>query len=218
MNPPDMFRDGKRLREHSMKDLLALSGKLLPEFDRRRNIRDMFTKKPSLKSAQSSTLAEVDETDGADLLQTGSYAAEGSAASAAPLISSQKRKSELVEDAPTSTLDATEKESGSNKKPGADTPPTRPFKRSKSGTIPVPASTPGKGQQSLKGFFKPKSPAPNTRAKTPARQGEELEALAKDVPEPVPGEGAPVQTQSSVSLSTLPHSCAESIGSAKSFA
>jgi AP endonuclease 2 len=46
MNPLGMFKNGERLQEFdSLKDLLPLSGRLLPEFDRRRSIRDMFTPK-----------------------------------------------------------------------------------------------------------------------------------------------------------------------------
>ncbi|KAK2045790.1 endonuclease/Exonuclease/phosphatase [Colletotrichum somersetense] len=53
MNPVGMFQDGKRLREWSAKDLLPLSARLIPEFDRRRNIRDMFMKKPLGKPSPS---------------------------------------------------------------------------------------------------------------------------------------------------------------------
>ncbi|MCJ1473434.1 Class II abasic (AP) endonuclease [Lambiella insularis] len=53
MNPEGMFHKGQRLREHTIKDMLPLSGKLIPEFDRRQNIRDMFKRKPSLSSEQS---------------------------------------------------------------------------------------------------------------------------------------------------------------------
>ncbi|KAI8159828.1 DNA-(apurinic or apyrimidinic site) lyase 2 [Colletotrichum sp. SAR 10_70] len=49
MNPSDMFRQGDRLREWAAKDLLPLSAKLIPEFDKRRSIRDMFMKKPTTK-------------------------------------------------------------------------------------------------------------------------------------------------------------------------
>lgn len=45
MNPPDMFSDGQRQRDWSAsRDLLPLSAKLIPEFDRRQSIRDMFKK------------------------------------------------------------------------------------------------------------------------------------------------------------------------------
>jgi AP endonuclease-2 len=45
MNPTGMVaKDGQRLREWHTKDVLPLSAKLIPEFDRRQSIRDMFTK------------------------------------------------------------------------------------------------------------------------------------------------------------------------------
>ncbi|PGH26683.1 exodeoxyribonuclease III [Polytolypa hystricis UAMH7299] len=47
MNPPGTFERGNRLREYSTKNLPPLSGRLIPEFDRRRSIKDMFFKKPT---------------------------------------------------------------------------------------------------------------------------------------------------------------------------
>jgi AP endonuclease-2 len=49
MNPPGMFKGGQRLQQWSNKDLLPFSGRLLPEFDRRRSIKDMFRKQTSTK-------------------------------------------------------------------------------------------------------------------------------------------------------------------------
>ncbi|KAI6247698.1 DNA-(apurinic or apyrimidinic site) endonuclease 2 [Erysiphe necator] len=40
----DFFKNGVRQRHWCPKDLLPLSGKLIPEFDRRRSIKDMFAK------------------------------------------------------------------------------------------------------------------------------------------------------------------------------
>lgn len=47
VNPPGMFLKGQRQRQWSQQDLLGLSAKLIPEFDGRQNIRDMFNKKSS---------------------------------------------------------------------------------------------------------------------------------------------------------------------------
>lgn len=70
MNPTSMVaRDGQRLREWHTKDVLPLSAKLIPEFDRRQSIRDMFTKSagtkpssfpssPALEGAKESTSGE----------------------------------------------------------------------------------------------------------------------------------------------------------------
>ncbi|KAF7548340.1 hypothetical protein G7Z17_g7128 [Cylindrodendrum hubeiense] len=63
LNPPGMFHGDQRLRDWGPKDLLHLSARLIPEFDRRQSIRDMFTKKasPSL-SQQDSTSTDRAET------------------------------------------------------------------------------------------------------------------------------------------------------------
>lgn len=61
MNPEGMFVNGQRQIEWSNKHLLPMSGKLIPEFDRRRNIKDMFAMKPSLPKP-TSTLTERDES------------------------------------------------------------------------------------------------------------------------------------------------------------
>ncbi|KAF2643446.1 DNase I-like protein [Massarina eburnea CBS 473.64] len=52
MNPPNVFKDGVRLREPSPP--LPLSGRLLPEFNKRRNIMDMFKKTAAAPPAQAS--------------------------------------------------------------------------------------------------------------------------------------------------------------------
>jgi len=54
LNPPGTFRNGIRVHPWTAKNLLPISGKLIPEFDRRRNIRDMFSRKPSLATSPSS--------------------------------------------------------------------------------------------------------------------------------------------------------------------
>lgn len=64
MNPPGMFHDGKRVQNWDSKDILPLSAKLIPEFDRRRNIRDMFTKTAagSLALSTNSIAGATDNT------------------------------------------------------------------------------------------------------------------------------------------------------------
>lgn len=60
---PGMFKDGIRQREWSISDLLPLSVKLLPEFDRRRNIKDMFSRKTSCSlEAQKVNKVKVEVT------------------------------------------------------------------------------------------------------------------------------------------------------------
>lgn len=65
-NPTGMVAgDGQRLREWNTKDVLPLSARLIPEFDRRQNIRDMFTKNAvaKLSSSPSSPALEVQAQD-----------------------------------------------------------------------------------------------------------------------------------------------------------
>src|SRR6266516_5152634 len=62
MNAEGAVQNGERIQDWSVKELLPLSGKLIPEFDRRRNIRDMFSKKPQL-STQRSLNDEIASSD-----------------------------------------------------------------------------------------------------------------------------------------------------------
>ncbi|OBT64463.1 hypothetical protein VE03_05315 [Pseudogymnoascus sp. 23342-1-I1] len=83
MNAVGMFQDGFRQRDWTVKDLLPTSAKLLPEFDRRRNIRDMFTKIPPLTHEESHTtsLARVGGETKPERPTTGVIKQEGKAAS-----------------------------------------------------------------------------------------------------------------------------------------
>ncbi len=152
MNPPGMFRDGKRLRAYALKDAPAFSGKLLPEFDRRRNIKDMFTRKPSLVSAQNSmptpstppatpSVAE-DEGNKDEIVSD-----RNNLNSPAQLPGSQKV-------APPADAVPKAEPSPERKRAATGAPTSKPAKRSKAGGPSVLSTTPNKGQQSLKGFFK----------------------------------------------------------------
>lgn len=155
MNPNGMFENGVRQREYNpTKDVPPLSGKLLPEFTKRRNIRDMFNKKPVLAkptstpdhSSNGATLASDREVaapiatnipDQEDLPLTEATSPNDIASevgpmgqSASPLKSPEKRRA-----------------------PSAS--PVKSVKRSKSNLSAASNGGPSlaKGQQSLKGFF-----------------------------------------------------------------
>ncbi|EYE96224.1 DNA-(apurinic or apyrimidinic site) lyase APN2 [Aspergillus ruber CBS 135680] len=139
MNPPGMFQNGERQQEYSTKYLLPISGRLIPEFDRRRNIKDMFARKPVQRSSTVSTTLErttlVQEKE-----------------SQSPAISDENNTPsvQVTEDTRT-TKGITRKRNEESQ-----STPTASMKRTKSMTTQAPApSTPG--QKSLKGFFKPKS-------------------------------------------------------------
>ncbi|PVI06561.1 DNase I-like protein [Periconia macrospinosa] len=130
MNPPGMFHKGHRQRDYTLKDSLPLSGKLLPEFDRRQTIKDMFKKKsttsPSLKTP---TASQLQGTPGTSMSSSTSQQAD-SGNSTTALNSPEKRRL-------------------------STSSPAKPAKRSKSNTASSQSMLP-KGQQSLKGFFTPK--------------------------------------------------------------
>lgn len=164
MNPPGMFQEGIRLREYSSKYVPSLSGRLLTEFNKRQNIRDMFSKRPAAPKpvdviAIPSPLgaleaaAVISPTQGAD---------KGSelAGSTNPLFPANSQTVQA-----TSPLASSEKRLAS-----ASASPSKSIKRTKS-SHQAPSSNPpslAKGQQSLKGFFQKRSkiPGPDSAAIT----------------------------------------------------
>ncbi|EXF82663.1 DNA lyase [Colletotrichum fioriniae PJ7] len=165
MNPSGMFHGGKRLREWSQKDLLPLSAKLIPEFDRRRNIRDMFMKKPAPKPAPS---------PGSTLLELHSLPTEDD--SDYP-VTTQETQDPEASQATTTTEDAPAASQASMQSNAARLPPpkaTPSLSQSTSPLVKRPAESAasakrapkksktnesdGKAQSTLMGFFKPKNP------------------------------------------------------------
>ncbi|KAI9748996.1 MAG: hypothetical protein M4579_007047 [Chaenotheca gracillima] len=166
MNAPGMFEDGIREKEYSMKGLPALSGKLIPEFDKRRSIRDMFTRKPSISTQRSESDASIshkpdssaDQQDTSPIHQLTST----NGSSQSPGKAAQTSKLPTVVESPSPKRGVAPGSASAS--PMKRAPPSETFsspkaqKRSKSTSTPATATL-GKGQQSLKGFFKPKTPA-----------------------------------------------------------
>ena len=158
MNPEGMLSKGQRQREYSTKDILPLSGKLIPEFDGRRSIRDMFTRK---LSRQPSTIDEPPVT-----------APKASSTSTPPEnVKLPSLQPNMISTGPLSTtressVGTASSVSAGKKRSSADTPSNKPLKRSKSGSTAPTPPVPGKGQQSLKGFFKPKAITSNDASST----------------------------------------------------
>lgn len=146
MNPAGVFQDGVRQRDWTVKDLLPMSAKLIPEFDRRQSIKDMFFKKPAAKPLLS-------------------FNAEP-ASSNQPIISTQVRdptSSEMSEvseparsqQASTASTTSPSKLAGSLKRSSSATAAgSRVQKKAKAESS---KGSSGKGQSSLMGFFKPKA-------------------------------------------------------------
>lgn len=135
MNPPGAFENGERRIKWKVQDVPAFSAKKMPEFDRRRSIRSMFTA-PNVKKSQSSDPA-LRET--IDIHTKNDSAATNLRGDQDALISpdNNPHASEL------------EAENSPLKRKVSSTPKEKHVKRQKaeSGTLK------SKGQQSLKGFF-----------------------------------------------------------------
>jgi AP endonuclease 2 len=159
VNPPGTFKDGKRLKDYSAKDIPALSAKLIPEFDRRRNIRDMFTRKLSLVPETNKGSPAAGDSHGSSSAQglTDEKDIEGDTFATPPptqefSISSPPEKN--------SKLSMSLNKLQVAKRQPTEVSSSRPAKRTKpTGTQASSTQSAGRGQQSLKGFFKPKNPA-----------------------------------------------------------
>ncbi|KAM0718072.1 hypothetical protein Q7P37_006404 [Cladosporium fusiforme] len=138
MSPPGTFVDGERQREWKVQDIPAFSGKRLQEFDKRRSIKSMFAA-PKQKQATTGN-----DTPG-------------------ELATRQKEESVLA----TQSLIASTPANGTNVSSGSSVDLKR---KSTAASKPAPAkklksdsntglngSAASKGQQSLRGFFQPKS-------------------------------------------------------------
>ncbi|EMD65469.1 hypothetical protein COCSADRAFT_169947 [Bipolaris sorokiniana ND90Pr] len=155
MNPAGMFKDGVRQRDYDpAKDVPALSGKLLPEFTKRRNIRDMFSKKstpPKPNPNPTPAVAQLDVTTKADVASTASTAEEQMDRDLALAIEASKADM-LADTENKTTFSQSPLKSAEKRRASASASPGKPIKRGKPGALAV--STKGnKGQQSLKGFF-----------------------------------------------------------------
>ncbi|KAM0804965.1 DNA lyase Apn2 [Usnea florida] len=138
MNPPDMFLSGNRQREYSATtDPLPSSGKLMPEFFGRRNIRDMFARKPSLPQSKTSDFTTASQRN-SDLEML------------SPITGTTEQSCNS-----TVTVPANSPPSVSKKRSAPTTTGSKFIKRGKFRHTTIEPPVTGKGQQSLKGFFKP---------------------------------------------------------------
>ncbi len=166
MNPPGMFKGGQRQREWSPKDHLPMSAKLIPEFDRRQSIRDMFFKKAAPSAKGNATTGPTSKPDSPTATKAPAAAHTGPDEfhqdSMAPM--SPTRTTATVTESKTAssgdTSTSPQRPLAAKRQAEPSTPQTRPLKKGKvalsreNSTKPAP----GKSQSSLKGFFKPKMP------------------------------------------------------------
>lgn len=194
MNPHGMFQNGERQQEYSTKYLLPISGRLIPEFDRRRNIKDMFARKPVQKS--STVSATPERTTSVQEKESQSPATSDG----------NNTPSAQVTDETKITKGITRKRNQSA--------PTASIKRTKSTATQLPAPS-APGQKTLKGFFKPKSSpskpsptqisddTPSERPESPSKRSIPSSSQPEDTPpqtkphDPSTNEHAPSASQES---------------------
>ena len=149
MNLPAMFIKGQRQRDYSAKDILPLSGRLIPEFDGRRSIRDMFTRKPLTQVSTSMMSLKPNAKEAITPIDM--------APAEVADIASETKATSNVDDASSSSSATKPIDATSKKRSATNASTSRVLKRSKSGSTATTPTISGKGQQSLKGFFKPKT-------------------------------------------------------------
>ncbi|MCJ1245827.1 Class II abasic (AP) endonuclease [Trapelia coarctata] len=173
MNPPGIFANGRRLREYSVKDTLPLSGKMIPEFDRRQSIREMFKRKPMLPTLQSGVPSIAQEPPPNATIP--SDAQPRSAAT--PAADSHSFSAKVSSVQPSTPKNLASMGGGiantTSLKRAASDATNMSLKRGKSeATSSKPsAMSQGKGQQSLKGFFKPNTAGASSQAGIPRSNG-----------------------------------------------
>ncbi|EOO01346.1 putative dna-(apurinic or apyrimidinic site) lyase 2 protein [Phaeoacremonium minimum UCRPA7] len=159
MNPPGMFEEGQRKKEWTTKDLLPLSAKLIPEFDRRRSIRDMFSKKGGASKPKDQSAAagskKIPEQDLAPPTPLPLTTTPEAVLDEDPAVGDDPF---AIPQHPSRAIPIT------TPKRQASTVSDRPQKKQKPSLVKQGSkSTSGKAQSSLTGFFKPKTASPSKK-------------------------------------------------------
>ncbi|KAK4247846.1 Endonuclease/exonuclease/phosphatase [Corynascus novoguineensis] len=170
MNPPGMFKDGIRQREWCQKDLLPISAKLIPEFDRRQSIKDMFFRRTSASGKTKSNPTAISSQcmlTGSDIVlgERGSEPQKDSGPSGTQQPSQPTSTIAVPSTASNgSTPTSPQKPPPQKRQAGSSMSPTRPQKKGKLSLNRESSSKSASGlsQSSLKGFFKPRTPTTNS--------------------------------------------------------
>ncbi|KAI1365412.1 DNA lyase [Xylaria arbuscula] len=183
MNPPGVFKNGVRLREWSTKDMLPLSAKLIPEFDRRQSIKDMFFKKPSALKAMSSLSQE------SSVNQANSISEKLVTPTPQSTAESELPSATLATRSPVQTPSGSLKRTSSASASASTS--NKSQKKARAGPNKEPS---GKGQSNLMGFFKPKPTGNDTK-----KPEEQIPAPASGLDGTVEAEPSHTPTGSDVS-------------------
>jgi AP endonuclease-2 len=184
LNPPGMFKDGKRLRDYdAAKDPRPTSGKLMTEFNKRRSIKDMFAKKPTLATSKTSSATNtISPEPNKDMSAMEPTLAASKTSSAANTTLSELNKgtgtvysggmasSHPFEEEHTTTKTAVPMNpvTSPEKRRASATSPAKSMKRTKSNIGNGNSQSSSKGQKTLTGFFaaKPSAPKPEAGSST----------------------------------------------------
>ena len=141
MNPHGMFENGHRKREYTGRDVLPLSGRLIPEFDKRRSIKDMLSRAGSFPKKSPTPSQESSDISG-----------PVGAVSSLPGVNDNGK--ENVTGIPLKRSSGVLSSSAAAASRQAPAKRTKTTGKSSTGSATLP------GQKSLKGFFKSQNTAP----------------------------------------------------------
>lgn len=185
MNPAGMFLNGIRQREYSKKDILPLSGKLIPEFDGRRSIRDMFSRKPAVVQTKSTDLCSAETEFDACVPSSEEFLA---AEKSPP----RKVSTSATQGAPFTAITSNSLPSPNNKRPLEKKGIAQPPKRLKPGSSMSIPSQSAKSQQNFQEFFRPKTASNSSIIPTiPPRK---IQPAQAGIGESAYGQGPPEKT------------------------
>ncbi|KAL1582514.1 hypothetical protein WHR41_08826 [Cladosporium halotolerans] len=145
MSPPGTFVDGDRKREWKVQDIPAFSGKRLQEFDKRRSIKSMFAApKPKPAASNASPVGTPNEAQ-------------------------KTEEPAVATKAPPSTIDTAAASPDTKRKASTSSKPVAAKRQKSEGNATSNGST-GKGQQSLRGFFQPRTTSASKTATATAQE------------------------------------------------
>ncbi|KAK3996943.1 Endonuclease/exonuclease/phosphatase [Cladorrhinum sp. PSN332] len=171
MNPSGVFKGGERQREWTAKDLLPTSAKLIPEFDRRRSIKDMFFKKATVARRPGSAPSSQPVTPQSSPGNSNTPVPNSPSKDESTPASQKLSQSRSVPQSSNSTTESSPQKPSASKRPAeSSSASSRPQKRGKATlTKETSKSGAGAGQKSLMGFFKPKNPVAQSNSATDAK-------------------------------------------------
>ncbi|KAK7743802.1 Class II abasic (AP) endonuclease [Cytospora paraplurivora] len=192
MNPEGMFKEGKRLRDWSARDMLPQSAKLLTEFDRRRSIKDMFAKKLAAPKPRQPLTDSMSTEAKADTNDSPTSDVEPSPTPAATPVSTEPSSTANPESpSRAASLLVPSKRAASNGK-------SQPHKRVKT-ALSKDEGRLGPAQSTLKGFFRPKTELPRTiEGSSRQHEGEEASKIVEKVLAPLAKKGTNSSSTSQV--------------------